>query len=116
MEENEVYLNEETSNQFENGKNANAKEQTSQNNNNISIVMTSQTINSLLAIIALFLFTICKICINFGVLSGVFIGIMTLFIYLLTLAGAVWAFLRNKKMTFELGLNLSVFVLTALTL
>jgi len=76
-----------------------------------AFILSTQMINALLAFCALVLFVICKICFNFGVMSGIFYGVMSIFIYLLSLGAAVWAYLRDRKISFELIFSLSVFVL-----
>ena len=73
--------------------------------------MSMQLLNAIIAFAALVLFVICKICFNFGVASGIFYGIMSIFIYALSLGAAVWAYLRDKKITFELIFSLAVFVI-----
>ena len=76
--------------------------------------LSMQTINALLAFAALVLFVICKICFNFGVLNGVFYGVMSIFIYLMSLSSAVWAYLRDRKIAFELIFSLAVFLLAVI--
>ena len=76
--------------------------------------LSMQTINALVAFAALLLFVICKICFNFGVFDGVFYGVMSIFIYFMSLGAAVWAYLRDRKITFELIFSLAVFLLAVI--
>lgn len=73
------------------------------------IRLTAQVLNVCMAIVAMFLFVLFKILVNFGVYSNVFHGIISLIIYGLTLGGLVWAYVRVKKPTFEFWLNAIVF-------
>ena len=81
-----------------------------------SFSLSTQMIIALMAFAALALFVICKICLNFGVYNGIFYGIMSIFIYALSLGAAAWAYLRDKKISFELIFSLSVFVVAIIAM
>lgn len=71
-------------------------------------------VNLLLPCVALLLFVVVKICMHFGVASTVFYGIMSIFAYSLTLAAAIWAYVREHKLTTDLWFCLAVFLVLAL--
>ena len=84
-------------------------EKESKNKGEKQIVLTAQVLNVCFAIVAMFLFVLCKILSHFGVGNNTFYGIMSIVIYGLSLSGLVWAYLRDKKPTFEFWLNVIVF-------
>lgn len=73
------------------------------------IKLTAQVIIVCMAILAMALFVVCKVCQHFGVQNDVFYGVMSIMIYGLSLAGIIWAYARTKKTSFELWLNVAVF-------
>ena len=73
------------------------------------IHFTTQSLIVCMALIAMFLFVLCKILFNFGVGSNTFYGIMSIIVYGLPLAGLIWSYLSAKKFTLEFWLNVIVF-------
>ena len=78
-------------------------------NNSKGICLNAQFINTFMAIVAMFLFVLCKVLIQFGVTSNAFYGIMSIIIYGLSLGGLIWAYIRLKKTSLEFWLNVVVF-------
>ena len=76
--------------------------------NNKNIEIGSQMIIGMFAILAALLMIVYKVYWNFN--ASTFAGIMSLLICLLTFSGVIWAYLRNKKFSLELGLNLGLFL------
>lgn len=74
------------------------------------IKISHSFLNALFAMASLFLLVIVKICANFGVMSGVFYGIMSIFIYGLAAAGLVLSYIRERKLTPEFWFNAVVLV------
>ncbi len=75
------------------------------------ITVNSQTAIVFIAVVAMFLFVLCKILGNFGVSNPIFYGIISIVIYGLSLTGIIWSYLRVKKVSFEFWLNVIVFAL-----
>ena len=74
--------------------------------NDKQFVLGPCIVNILLAVIAVSIMAIVKICgVYFGIMGGTFAGILMLFVYVLTIFGAVWALVRNKKPTLEFYIN-----------
>ena len=76
------------------------------------IKLTAQIVIVCFAVFSMFLLVLWKVLTNFGVYSEIMTGIFSIVNFGLTLAGIVWAYLRNKKGSFELWLNVAVFGLT----
>ena len=89
-------------------------EQNENQNQGKVIQLNSQTIIVFIAVVAMFLFVLCRILGTFGVVSPIFYGIMSIVIYGLSLTGIVWSYLKAKKVTFEFLLNVIVFALAIL--
>lgn len=83
------------------------KEEKSEPKNEIHF--SQQALIVCMALIAMFLFVLCKILFNFGVGSNTFYGIMSIVVYGLPLAGLIWSYLSAKKFTLEFWLNVIVF-------
>lgn len=73
------------------------------------IKLTAQVIIVCMAIFSMFLFVLCKILFNFGIIDNVFRGIMSIVIYGLSLTGIVWSYAKTRKPSFEFWLNVVVF-------
>lgn len=69
---------------------------------NVKISLSERVINSIFSIVALILLALTKILINFGVYSSIFAGIMSLLIISLAVVGALWSYIKCKKVTMEL--------------
>ena len=67
-----------------------------------------------IALFSLFLIVLCSILRAFGVGSFTFYGIMSIVMYSLPLAGAIWSFIRHRKPSYEFWLNLAVFAVAIL--
>ena len=78
------------------------------------ISVSKEVLFALMGIVALGLLVICKILANFGVGSAIFYGIMSLFIYILPFVGVILSYCNNKKVSFELIVNLAAFVIAML--
>lgn len=76
-----------------------------------SVTFNVQTLYAFMGVCALVLYAIAKICINFGAMSATLMGIMSIFIYGLSFAGLVLAYLKDKQATFAVGINLAVFLI-----
>ena len=72
------------------------------------IKLTTSILFMLFAIVSLVLLVITKICASFGVMSGVFYGIMSILIYVLPFVGLVLSYLGAKKLCLEFWANLGV--------
>lgn len=77
------------------------------------IKISSSFLNALFAMAALLLLVIVKICAHFGVASGAFYGIMSIFIYGLAATGLVLSYIKDKKLSPEFWFN-SVVLIVAL--
>lgn len=66
------------------------------------------------ALTALVLFLVTHICRNFGVWSTVFYGIMSIFVFGISLTGAILSFCFTRKLTLEFWFNIGVFALFAI--
>ena len=75
-----------------------------------TLKVTARMVNALIGAVAMFLFVIETICLSFAVTSPVFYGVMNIFVFLLSFCGFLWAYLRERKPSFEMWLNLAVFV------
>ena len=78
------------------------------------IHLSMKFINLCLAGIALVLVILYRVLLNFGVYNGVLHGIMAIVVYGLPLFGLVWAYMRDKKPTFEFWANTIVLSLALL--
>lgn len=90
-------------------KNEEKQEQPAKTESRKEIKLTAQVIIVCMAIVAMFLFVLWKILTNFGVINGIFSGIISIVIYGLSLTGLIWAYIRTKKPSFEFWLNVVVF-------
>lgn len=73
------------------------------------IRISNKIVITFMAVFAMFLFMLCKILGHFGVGSPTFIGIMSIFIYGLSLGGLIWAYLKDRRTSPEFWLNVVVF-------
>ena len=71
-----------------------------------TVKITTKMIIGLLGAAALFLFVVETICLSFAVMEPVFYGIMNIFVLGFSITGFVWAYLRERKPSFEMWLNL----------
>ena len=78
------------------------------------ISVSKELLFALMGIISLGLLVLCKILVNFGVGSAIFYGIMSMFIYILPFVGVILSYCANKKVSFELVVNLAAFVIAML--
>ena len=78
---------------------------------NKEIKVSNKFIYMLLAGIALGLLVLCKICACFGVISGVFYGIMSIFIYAASLTVTILSYLSEKKPNPEFWVNFAVLLI-----
>ena len=79
------------------------------------LVVTSKTLFTLFGVVSLGLLMFVKICLNFGLFSPTFRGIMSIFVYGLSFVGMVLTYLENKRVTFEFYVNLIAFALAIMT-
>ena len=78
-------------------------------NREIKFSLTGTMFNLLLSICAILVLALTKILINFGVVSGVFFGIMSIVIYALAILGFLWNLFKNTPKSVE-------FIISAATL
>ena len=83
-------------------------EEKSENKTKLELKVSKKFLYSFFAIMALALFAIAKICRNFGVLSPIFFGIMSIFIYVLSFTGMMLSLINYKKLTTEFWFNAAV--------
>ena len=62
-----------------------------------------------MALVTMFLLVLCRVLMNFGVGNMTIHGIISIFIYGIPLAGAILAYLSDKKFSPEFWLNVIVF-------
>lgn len=75
------------------------------------IKFSASSLFMMLGLIAVVILVISKILINFGVFNSALYGIVGIIVYSLPLAGALLAFLQNKKPNCVVWLNLAVLAL-----
>ena len=72
------------------------------------IKLNTSLLYMIFAIVSLALLVLVKICASFGVINGIFYGIMSIIIYCLPFVGLVLSFLGAKKLCLEFWANLGV--------
>ena len=74
-------------------------------NKQVQLSVPEKLFNALFAIVAIVLFIITRVVLNFGGGSSAFYGIMSMLIYAVSFFGVVFVYIRTQKPTPEWWLN-----------
>ena len=85
-------------------------EKPAQTENKVNFSLSTKVLLVLFAFVAMFLLAVTKIVVAF-ILGNVFVGIMSIFIYLTALAGAAINFVKAQKPGVEFWISVGAFVI-----
>ena len=85
-------------------------EKPAQTENKVNFSLSTKVLLVLFAFVAMFLLAVTKIVVAF-ILGNVFVGIMSIFIYLTALAGAAISFVKAQKLGVEFWISVGAFVI-----